>query len=436
MSGIAFLSLIAFLVATLAAAAAVAYRFAVPRLRNLLADIRATRTAAEQAANQSLLCYQAGRGEFDVAPGPGAPVAFPAGSWRRIAGEGKGWSDATFYKVRGLAWLDGMLYASLTGPRQDGSRGEVWCWDGKLWVRVGGDAAGGQGSWQSEPAFVDHLGVFAGVLYAAVGRDIWRRSQDTWNKVATVSDTGKAGAYCFAEHAGRLFVGCWGKPSVCAIDDLGALERLPDPDTGWGGNARTIYALASFQGALYAATGTGRLEGPSSSVFRWADDRWEQVGGQSLKGSWSQDGIAFVLGLTVFKDKLVAVVSRKPGTPAAASSVWVFDGHEWRPVAVGRTPQGMAQATILNDVIEYQGRLVVATGGSLGRFAGAFALEAGPNWRDIAGAAFKPLASSADGGYWIYRMATDGRRLFAASAGHQGAAGVFEFVPEQSRELR
>jgi hypothetical protein len=162
-------------------------------------------------------------------------------------------------------------------------------------------------------------------------------------------------------------------------------------------------------------------------VFRFDGRSWEKVAGEGIRGSWPQDGIPFVLGLTVFAGKLIAVLARPEGTPAAASSIWAFDGGEWRPVAAGHTPEHVAAATILNDVIEYRGRLVIATGASAQRVARAYSLEAGEQLCDISGLAFQPAPAAAQGGYWIYRLATDGVRLFAASAGHQGAAAVFEY---------
>lgn len=371
----------------------------------------------------AVVCYQAARGSFDLAPRPDAPAGFPSGVWRRI-GEGKSWSRDDFYKIRGLAFHDGRLYASLTGPRQDGNRGEVWSWDGSMWALEGG----GDRSWPAEPSFVDHLFAHGGSLYAAVGSRVWRRAANGWQVAAEVADDTRAGAYCFAEHNGRMMIGRWGAPAVFALDDAGRLEALPEPRHGWGKVARTIYCLQSFEGALYAATGTGRLSGEASSVFRFDGKGWEKIGGGGVRGSWAEDGIAFVLALTTFKGMLVATLSRRPGTAGAASSVWAFDGTEWRPVGVGLTPAEMGRATILNDAIEYQGRLIVATGGSDGREAGAFSFERN-GWLNIADDAFAPETPSENCGYWIYRLASDGQRLYAGAAGHTGAASLFEFTP-------
>lgn len=415
----------AILAGLVAGVAVFSVRRALPALFRLLADIRETRASASDAAANALVAYQASRGTFDLAPVHGAPADFPEGTWRRIGGNGVGWPADTFYKVRGLAELQGTLYAGLTGPRQDGSRGEVWAWNGESWSHVGG----GPGSWPAEPAFVDHLIAFDGSLYAAVGAKIWRLSGGKWEVVATVSQTEGAGSYCFAEHQGRLLTGCWGRPAVLALDRAGNVEHLPYPYAdGWEKGTRTIYCLASFGGHLYAGTGTGRLESGGSGVYRFDGQRWEKVGGNGIRGSWTETGIPFVLGMIVFKDRLVATLSRRPDAPAPSTSVWAFDGNEWRPVGVGQTPAGMANATILNDLTSFAGHLVVATGSGAGRDARLFALDKGGHWHDVSGDALRPAENGLEGGYWIYRLATSGDRLYAATAGHRGAASVFEYV--------
>jgi hypothetical protein len=397
----------------------------ITRLRSRLRGIRDRLNGEPSLAARarSIIQEQRSRGE----PALHCPQGeFPSGSWQLIGGNGCGWQADLFYKVRGLAWHRDTLYASLTGPTQEGPRGEVWALTGESWRKIGGGIGN---SWPAEPAFIDHITIFNDELFAAVAGRLWHYAGGSWSDAAgPLPISGKSGPYAFLPFEGRLAVSVWGDPAVLFFDGK-SCERVAEPPGGWGQGARTVYCLAEFEGQLYAGTGTGKFTGPSSSVFRFDGKGWEKIGGDGVRDSWSQPGIPFVLSLTVYGRHLIATLSRPKGTPDAASNVWAFDGEAWQPVAFGRTPSAMAQSLIMNDAIVHDGHLIVATGDSARRDARVWTLDSAQHWQDISGHSLAAGSDARTGGCWIYRLCSDGVSLYAATAGHQGAACVFRWTP-------
>jgi len=232
----------------------------------------------EMAAN-ALLEQQYRRGE----PTLGMPPAMmPPGAWELIGGDGQGWAADRFYKVRGMALMDGVLYAGLTGPTQEGPCGEIWALADGRWRHIGGGIAG---SWPAEPAFVDHLTIHKGQLFAAVAGRLWGYADGAWFDVAgALPIAAKSGPYAFATFKDQLAVSVWGDPAVLLFDGA-KCARLPEPAGGWGDRVRTAYCLAEFRGQLFAGTGTGKFFGQGSSVFRYDGLAWEKVAGDGVRGS-------------------------------------------------------------------------------------------------------------------------------------------------------
>lgn len=381
--------------------------------------------ARSQVVAARILRDQRARGAPSLPPPP-QQSPFAAGNWEKVGGDGAGWQADQFYKVRSLAFDRGTLFASLTGPTQEGPRGEVWAFADEAWHRIGGSE---RNSWQSEPAFVDQLVLHRGSLYAGAAQRLWCYDGSAWSDAAgSLPVNDKAGPYAFAEMEQGLAVSFWGDPAVCVFDGF-ACKRLPDPYDGWGANARTVYCLAMFQGKLHAGTGTGKLSGLASSVYRFDNGEWEKVAGGGIRGSWTQEGVPFVLSLTVLGQQLVATLSRPAGTPAAASNVWAFDGEEWRPVGRGVIPAIMANSSIMNDAKVFGGHLVVATGDADKRDVRVWTLDAQQRWLDVSGGAFNGPANDRSGGYWIYSLCVGEDQLYAGTAGHQGSARVFRWKP-------
>jgi len=342
-----------------------------------------------------------------------------------IGGDGNGWRADTFYKVRGLAWHGDRLYASVTGPRSDGERGEVWSWNRRAWRREDGEA---DGPWPASQ-FVEHLFSHDGWLFAATSGGVWRLRDRRWEDVTgDLAFDDKRGGYAFAAWRGGLAMSFWGEPGVAVFDGQ-RWQRLAGPSGGWGRGTRTVYCLQSFEDRLYAGTGTGRLTGPAASVWRFDGSSWERIAGGGERGSWSREGIPFVLSLREHAGFLIATLSRPPGTLARTSSAWAFDGRDWRPLGTGPVPPLMARSLIMNDSEVVGGRLIVATGDGQGRVAQVWELEASQRWRPVGGEVFSAERTDGAGGYWIYRLCSASGDLYAGTAGHKGAARVYRFSP-------
>lgn len=399
-----------------------------PRLRRELYQLREGARASTDLNAHMELIYQTQMQRqigFDV---PLGDSPFQSGSWSLLGGDGIGWPANTFYKVRGLAIHRGELHASLTGPSASGPSGYVWRLGKGIDAQVGGDAGD---SWHGEDSFVDHLfSMDRDTLLVAEKSGVWRLTDNHWTQMNSGLDLDSAcGPYCFAKWNEQVVMGQWGKARIAQLSADGSWTYLPEPRDGWGEGTRTIYCLMEFKGHLYAGTGTGKLTGSASAVWRFDGINWEQVGGTGIRGSWARKGIPFILSLTQFNDLLLATISRPDNTPQACTNVWVFDGNRWCPLGVGSTPALMADSLIMNDAIVYKGRLIVATGHSTRRPAQLWMLDASQCWHPV-GPPELDIPLSGEGGWWVYRLCTDGERLYIGTAGHKGAAKVLCFTSD------
>jgi hypothetical protein len=82
----------------------------------------------------------------------------------------------------------------------------------------------------------------------------------------------------------------------------------------------------------------------------------------------------------------------------------------------------------MNDAVVYKGRLVVATGHATRKSAQIWVLDDAKCWQPV-GPPEMLTPYPSEGGWWVYRLYTDGEHLYAATAGHCGAAKVFCFTP-------
>lgn len=406
------------------------YRFRhIPwRIMTFLGDLRRAANATVVLQNYVEVLHQGQNQAFITrSAGESKPSPFSHGHWDLVAGDGIGWEKDLFYKVRGLAVHEGLLFAGITGPAPDGPHGEVWRLEMGRWTCVGSER---MGPWKSGHSSVEHLLSTSAGLVVAERRGVWLLDRSGWSFAGSGLNCGeKSGPYCFSEWRGQLVAGHWGEPRVSVMQPDSTWTYLPTPPRGWGEGARTIYSMAAWNGYLYVGTGTGKFQGPSSTVWRFDGNDWEQVAGKGIRGSWLSDGIPFVLSLTPFKDRLIATLSRPPGLVAAASNVWIFDGVQWRALNPGRVPKPMADSLIMNDAVIFRDRLIVATGHSTRAPAEIWELGDSSEWRPVGPSRLKQHGSG-DGGWWVYKLCADGEHLYASTAGHRGAATILRFSPD------
>lgn len=90
--------------------------------------------------------------------------------WIQVGGDGSGESGSergwnfSYEKVRSMVTYNGELYVSLGDSAGDG---EVWKYNGSLWIKVAGD--GTNSSWPATIELVNDMLVYRGKLYAATG---------------------------------------------------------------------------------------------------------------------------------------------------------------------------------------------------------------------------------------------------------------------------
>lgn len=336
----------------------------------------------------------------------------------------KDWPSTLSYKVRSLAYMEGVVYASLTGPKQDGPNGAVYAYNDGVWQAISSEKSG-------PTCPIDNLYVFDKSLYAATYDGVWRYNGTSWKLCNDGLKVDKNySIYSFTSWNGMLVAGYWGRPDIAILKNQ-KWEVIAGPSKGWGKNARTIYCMQEFQGKLFVATGTGKLTGQSASIWCYEKNKWQQIAGNGIRGSWLSDGIPFVLSLTVFNDTLLATLSRTQEQNKSSSNVWAFDGVSWCPIGVGSIPLEFADSKIANHAIDFNDNFLIATGDNMHHHIQI--------WQYLNGEGFCSIGldsdnifsntTDADKGAWIYQMCSDNKKcLYAAVAGHDGAARVLQIT--------
>ncbi|MFC3079679.1 hypothetical protein ACFODL_16380 [Phenylobacterium terrae] len=380
----------------------------------------------------------------------GQPSPFETGSWRRISGrDAGGWGKA--YRIRGFCSAGGVLYASIVCPSRPHDTG-VWAWRDECWTQVMRNVDHPE----AENAEVNALLAVGDEVYAAVSSargGLWRVAPGEPTPLAL----GMAnGAYSLAAYRGGVAIGS--DPAEVYLHRDGELTRIAgggEMDSWRPGEIEgTAYTLLAHGDDLYAGIAL-RDYGPAcATVWRLRDGRWSVVGGEGVAGSWTHPHIAYVLDLADYQGSVVASLTRPRTMPMGAASVLALQDDEWRPIARNGAPWGMHRSHIFNHMVEWRGRLYVATGnlretlssGPAPR-AEAAVWEYDPEtdaWRCVGGGGEHPAWSATGlptlgppsdrtGGLWIYRMHVHEDRLVCGFAGHPAAGEVWMFDPQAEK---
>lgn len=427
----------------------------------------------------------AGGADVPLAPAPERPSAGPR-TWELIGGVGRNESWAVqdgHNRVRALATFRGELYAGIgTGDA------EVWRFNGQRWERVGGHRA--MGSWPSQkdrsrdldrgsrPPWVnvlladpEHRYLYAGVKQTLGGKhaQLWRFDGSKWE---LIGGTGKSGdwngpdfshVYTLEWHQGKLCVGLQGHlPPGNSVHDsrnkegrsnaqynngeiyrfdgdrwecIANIENFP-PFTHW------IYKLTSFNGHLYASIvrhGLGtRFTG---EVWRLKDNRWEQIGGDGVNGSWRIGTTHIVTSMLVYEGKLFIGYNCQECAPLDGhiGNIWCWDGKTWEQLQLPvecQTPSLAAEQGSFNDLLVFQGRLIVGGGHGVndGKLAVWELADDRRNWRCLGAPATDRFIQPADADLWrmdhyVYSLTTFRDALIMGARGPAGSAHVWRYTP-------
>ena len=111
-----------------------------------------------------------------------------ANAWRQIGGDSinSSWGATISYdNLHGMTVYDNKLYVALGGSAA--GDGEVWAYNGSTWVMVGGDAI--NSSWAASTyEYVQSLAVYNNKLYAGLGltageAEVWEYNGSIWAQI-------------------------------------------------------------------------------------------------------------------------------------------------------------------------------------------------------------------------------------------------------------
>jgi len=290
-------------------------------------------------------------------------------SWTQIGGDNASNWNTGYLTVRGLAYVNSTLYASLG---DSAGQAEVWAYSGSgvIWTKIGGDGAGlaGLKSWDAsfttpdgtsnvkEQAF---LGTFNSKIVVGTGNtpqdaEVWQCDASCTGASAEWSQIGGqdfrswgaanlAYVTSMAVNAGKLYIGTGTTNKHATIWEYngstwtqvgGGNLNLP-ANENWN-NYEYVLSMASFQGDLYAGFGT---TADDSDVWKYSGGSWTQAGGTTRTGttvnnSWTDaNNIEEVVSMTA--DETYLYVGT--GATATDGDVWRFDGSTWGGLPIGGT---------------------------------------------------------------------------------------------------
>lgn len=373
--------------------------------------------------------------------------------WTHLGGSvGDSWSSETVSKVRSLAVFQGSLIAGLSGPVFDweAQAHDVWQYDGQTWRQIGG--SGVNGSWQ-QPLIgrVNVLVAKEDLLYAGVGMrgpspanaEVWVYDGVSWELIggSGVNGSWSDGAYeltyTLAWFEDRLYAGFHAddtgkRADVWAFDPRTKQWEQVGGDNlagGWGrGDYSGIYELYPHDDYLYAGT-WGRHPG-DDDVWQFDGERWRQVGGDGLRGSWDNRSIADIEGwvesITSFEGQLVVGLERYD-TENPAPPVWLFDGENWQALPSGDfTASDWNRHGTWNAIIAYEDRLFVGAGGNSQRGGASLYEFHQGEWRKVGGGGLNGSWDSSQSiQQWIYRLIIYDGQVCVGLAGNAGSGQVW-----------
>lgn len=287
------------------------------------------------------------------------------GRWMQVGGGGilgswKGRSE-TFYSADDVsspnftaAWVNSlladpegdMLYAGL---KQAEGGAQLWCFNGKRWIQIGGTGKSKYGDWDSR-------------IYDNVYTLLWHNDALYAGLLGKIPPSSSK-AYQEGFSNGEIFKfngSSWERISGDGI--LGGWDR--GHGTSW------IYKLIVFRGEIHAAIGRHGVGEKrwTGEVWRLAGGKqWERIGGEGVRGSWKLPTTNMVTSMIVFRDRLFIGYNCQayPQQEERVGNVWCWDGEDWCELALpffGTEASLAREQRSFNDFAVYRDWLVVGGG--------------------------------------------------------------------------
>src|SRR3990167_1863853 len=308
---------------------------------------------------------------------------FSSSTWTKIGGDGvnNSWDSAPEHEFAdALTVFNDKLYVGLGFDNNDG---EVWEWTSPTsWTKIGGDGTGT--SWATSVRVRDIIsytnpGGYT-ALYAGKGAtndaEVWRYSATStaWEVIA---GNGENGSWSANEYniVRDFFVMDW-LLYVSTAEDLGDADVWEYNGSTWtqiggdsinsswdGATHPAVTQLGSFNGKLYANTGTGA----AAEIWEWTSPTdWTQVGGGGVNGSWTNNELSETLPLVEYRGQFyVGLHDNESVSPTHYAEVWRWPGTgDWAKVAGGGVHNSWQDdiADVVGGLVEFDGKLIAGFG--------------------------------------------------------------------------
>lgn len=293
-------------------------------------------------------------------------------SWSQIGGDGisSSWATADNIEyVNSLDYFNGNLYAGNASSTGDG---DIWKFNGTSWSQIGGD--GLNGGWAASAFEIiasitnDGTNLYSGLGNSNGDGEVWKWNGTGWTKIggdglnSGFSTNQGDSVYALAYGNDKLYAGVYDSAgngtywefngSVWTRDGGGYVNQ------SWGGyGIQSVETSATFNEKLYI--GTGVSTAGNALVWEFNGSAWNMIGGQGIKGSWSEDTYEDVFTLQQYKGALYAGL----GTTANDAEVWKYDGSSWTKVGGDSVNSGWTiNYEQVNSLTVYNGHLYAGLG--------------------------------------------------------------------------
>ena len=358
-------------------------------------------------------------------------------TWAKIGGDGLNGSFSTTLSTVNTLFYDTATSTLYVGIRSTSSSlsGQVWTLNAGTWTQIGGDYVnfswGFRGLQSVEVMVVSGDKLYAGTGVSTAGNAmVWEYDGTSWTLIGgqKVNGSWNANTYesvtSMISHKGTLYISL----GISANDaevwrwKNNSWEQVGGDslNSGWTTNFEDINSMASYGGYLYAGLGNSAND---AEVWRFddSDDTWFRVGGDSINNGWTTN-FERVQSMVVFENKLYVGLGLSTGD----AEVWMWDGASWLRVGGDGVNSSWANSTYetVESLIPYNGKVYAGLGNSAGD--GEVWEYNGTDWTQIGGDDLN--GSWADGTYEkVKTLVVYNARLYAGLGNSAGDGEVWRY---------